>query len=159
MEFNVTSGSRFNIITGKDTNGDGFFNERPAFATDLTKPNLVTTKYGVLDPNPTSNSNIIPRNLGKGPMNVSFDANLSKSIGFMKDAKSKKPKYSLNFSIYVNNIFNIVNKGNPIGNISSPYFLRTLSNSFANFTFENDTFERTAGGSGRSFNFNTSFRF
>ena len=33
-----SSGRRFNIVTGRDTNGDGLFTERPAFATEQTDP-------------------------------------------------------------------------------------------------------------------------
>ena len=36
----ANSGTPFNITTGRDTNGDTFFSERPAFATDLTKPGV-----------------------------------------------------------------------------------------------------------------------
>ena len=32
--------------------------------TDLTKKGLITTPYGVLDPNPSSTDKLIPRNLG-----------------------------------------------------------------------------------------------
>ena len=44
-DFSISSGTRFNIFTGRDTNGDGFFTERPAFAIDLSKPGLIETKY------------------------------------------------------------------------------------------------------------------
>ena len=50
--FTFHSRGRFNIFTGRDTNGDGFFNERPALATDLSKAGLIQTKYGILDPSP-----------------------------------------------------------------------------------------------------------
>ena len=33
-----STGRPFNIITGRDTNGDGVFTERPAFATAQTDP-------------------------------------------------------------------------------------------------------------------------
>ncbi len=48
----ASSGQPFNIITGEDTNGDTFFTERPAFATDLNKPGVVVTPLGAFDPNP-----------------------------------------------------------------------------------------------------------
>ena len=34
----ASSGAPFNIITGRDNNGDTMFNDRPAFATDLSAP-------------------------------------------------------------------------------------------------------------------------
>lgn len=160
-DFYFRTGSRFNITTGKDTNGDGFFTERPAFATDLTKPNLVYTKYGVLDPNPSATDKIIPRNLGRGNSTVSFDMSFSKSFGFNADKVNKKPaKQSLNFSIDVSNIFNIVNRGNPIGNMSSPNFLRVISNSGQNLVEASEGIFYFGGNlAPRSISFGMSFRF
>ena len=127
-DFTVSSGTRFNIYTGRDANGDGFFSERPSFATDLSKPNLVKTKYGILDPNPSPTDKLIPRNLGRGSRNIVFNSSISKTFGFNEDKKNKKPpRQSLNFYLRLNNVFNIINKGNPIGNMSSPNFLRSLS--------------------------------
>jgi hypothetical protein len=37
--------------------------------------------------------------------------------------------YSFTFSVYANNLLNRNNRGNPVGNMSSPYFLRTTSSS------------------------------
>ncbi|CAN5620724.1 hypothetical protein BH24ACI3_BH24ACI3_08540 [soil metagenome] len=127
-DFSINSGQRFNIITGRDTNGDGFFSERPSFATDLSKPNLVSTRYGILDPNPSPTDQLIPRNLGRGPKSILFNSYISKQFGFNEDKANKKPpKQTLSFSLRVNNLFNIINKGIPIGNMSSPNFLRSLS--------------------------------
>ncbi len=127
-DFSISSGTRFNIFTGRDTNGDGFFSERPAFATDLSKPGLIETKYGILDPNPSPTDRLIPRNLGRGSKNLVFNSYVSKTFGFNEDKKNKKPpEQTLNFSLRVNNVFNIINKGNPVGNMSSPNFLRQLS--------------------------------
>ncbi len=60
----VTSGRPFNITTGRDSNGDTLFTERPALATDFTKPGVVNTPFGVFDPNPAPGQAIIPRNFG-----------------------------------------------------------------------------------------------
>ncbi|MGH9946452.1 MAG: carboxypeptidase regulatory-like domain-containing protein [Pyrinomonadaceae bacterium] len=127
-DYSISSGTRFNIFTGRDTNGDGSFSERPSFATDLNKPGLISTIYGVLDPNPSPTDALIPRNLGRGPSNFQFNGSISKSFGFHEDKANKKPpRQTLNFSLRVNNVFNIINKGNPVGNLSSPNFLRSLT--------------------------------
>ena len=42
------SGAPFNITIGRDLNGDTLFSERPAFATNLTKPGVVITRWGAL---------------------------------------------------------------------------------------------------------------
>jgi hypothetical protein len=124
----IDSGVKFNIFTGRDTNGDGFYSERPAFARDPSKSGLVMTPYGLLDPNPGPGDVLIPRNLGRGPITREFDAGLSKSFGFHRDTKNKnQPRRWLNFRVSVNNIFNFNNKAAPIGNMTSPYFLQSIS--------------------------------
>lgn len=158
-DFSINSGTRFNIFTGRDTNGDGFFSERPAFATDLSKPGLIETPYGILDPNPAPGDKLIPRNLGRGPKNSVFNAFISKQFGFNEDKANKKPpRQTLNFSIRANNIFNIINKGNPVGNMSSPNFLRTLSGfSDGSIIFINGA--RQINFPGRSLSFSVGFGF
>jgi hypothetical protein len=123
------SGVRFNIYTGRDTNGDGFYAERPAFAVDASKPGVIYTSYGLLDPNPAPGDRLIPRNLGRGPVTSEFDMGLSRSFGFNKDKNDKehKPRQYLSFRVNVNNIFNFNNKAAPVGNMTSPYFLQSIS--------------------------------
>lgn len=125
LYFVYRSGLRFNITTGEDLNGDGYYDERPGFASDLNKPAIVFTKYGVFDPN--SSSNVIPRNLGRGPNFMEFNLILTKSFKLFVDEKSKKAKARLRINAHVNNLFNTNNLGNPIGNISSPNFLRSIN--------------------------------
>jgi hypothetical protein len=69
----VSSGAPFNITIGRDLNGDGRFNDRPAWATDLTRPSVVITKYGAFDTDPLPGQTIIPRNLGNGPGNFTVN--------------------------------------------------------------------------------------
>ncbi len=127
-DFSVNSGSRFNITTGRDTNGDGYYSERPSFATDPNRPGVISTRYGLLDPNPRPGDRLIPRNLGRGSKLIFFNSSISKSFGFQEDkVKKTPPKRSLNFSLRVNNLFNIINQNTPIGNMASPNFLRSLS--------------------------------
>jgi outer membrane receptor for ferrienterochelin and colicin len=156
--FDIASGSRFNIITGRDTNGDGFYLERPSFATDLTKKGLISTPYGVLDPNPSATDKLIPRNLGRGSTTFTFDTGIGKSFGFGEDKANKKPpKRSLYFNIRVNNVFNVVNRGIPIGNMSSPNFLKTLSNASSDSFFIINGLR--SGNGNRTFGFSIGFRF
>lgn len=76
------SGSPFNITIGRDINGDTLFTERPAFATDLTKPGVVVTRFGAFDPNPEPGQTIIPRNFGTGPSFFTTNLRISKTWGF-----------------------------------------------------------------------------
>jgi hypothetical protein len=149
----ANSGPPFNITTGHDTNGDTFFTERPAFATDLNKPGVIVTPLGAFDPNPASGQRIIPRNFGQGPAFFSVNGGITKVFKFGRAIQPKttppsapsgggsvvsatgtqkppaKPEiqrpYSLSFSIYASNALNHTNRGNPVGNMASPYFLKS----------------------------------
>lgn len=165
----ASSGPPFNIITGQDTNGDTLFTERPAFATNLNKPGVVVTPLGAFDPNPEPGQTIIPRNIGRGPGYASVNLNLAKVFKFGPAIEPKSPPpsgtpkttdagatqtpsspppkppvqrpYSLTFSASINNIFNRNNQGAPVGNMASPYFLKSASGS-------NNFFFGPGGGSG-----------
>ncbi|HYM12420.1 MAG TPA: carboxypeptidase-like regulatory domain-containing protein, partial [Bryobacterales bacterium] len=58
----VSSGPPFDVTVGRDLYGDTLFNGRPGIATDPNKPGLIPTPYGLLDPNPTPDERILPRN-------------------------------------------------------------------------------------------------
>jgi hypothetical protein len=168
----ASSGQPFNIITGRDTNGDTFFSERPAFATDLNKPGVVVTPLGAFDPNPSPGQTIIPRNFGRGPgfMSVNFNVAMVWKFGPAIEPKAPPPggpattsanapaapagagaappakppiqrPYSLQLSVSFNNLFNRNNQGLPVGNMASPYFLKSASGS-------NTFFFGPGGGSG-----------
>ncbi len=79
----VSSGRPFNIVTGRDTNGDGLFTERPAFATAQTDPaNLRRTSFGDFDLNPAAGQSLIPRNYGMGPGFFSINIGINRSFAF-----------------------------------------------------------------------------
>jgi hypothetical protein len=168
MVFN--SGTPFNIITGTDLNGDSIFNDRPAFATDLSRPSVVQTSFGAFDTSPIPGQTIIPSNFGPGPSQFTLNLRLGKTIGIGPKLEAANPapqqgqqgqhgpsggrqggagrepggggpvmaggrrggpfggpersnqRYSLTFSANARNIFNKVNPGLPIGNLSSGLF-------------------------------------
>ena len=134
---------------------------------------MIITPYGALDPNPVAGQKIIPRNFGQGPAYLSVNAGASKTWKFGKAippaappamagvvvagappaANGKTPAkppiqrpYSLTFSVYASNMLNRNNRGNPVGNMSSPYFLQTTSSSGMMF------FTPSGGGSGSNRN-------
>jgi hypothetical protein len=76
------SSSPFNITVGEDLNGDSIFNDRPAFATDLSRPSVYKTPYGNFDSQPIAGQTIIPINYGKGPGLVVMNLRLGKTITF-----------------------------------------------------------------------------
>jgi hypothetical protein len=82
----VTSGRPFNITLGRtDLNGDTLFTERPAFATDLTRPSVIVTPWGAFDRSPIAVQQIIPRNFGRGPGSLVTNVRFSKTFGFGKE--------------------------------------------------------------------------
>ncbi|HEY0762912.1 MAG TPA: TonB-dependent receptor [Pyrinomonadaceae bacterium] len=140
----------FNIITGRDTNGDGLFTERPAFATAQTDPaNLRQTRFGDFDLSPAAGQELIPRNYGMGTGFFSVNMGISRSFAFGNvpappakpntaapaPAGGNKPsnppapekRYTLTLSVNIQNLLNHTNLTNPIGNLSSPNFGQSIS--------------------------------
>jgi hypothetical protein len=76
------SSSPFDIVVGEDLNGDTQFNDRPAFATDLTRPSVYKTKWGTFDADPIAGQQIIPNNYGKGPGLFVANLRLNRSFNF-----------------------------------------------------------------------------
>ncbi|HLJ86464.1 MAG TPA: carboxypeptidase regulatory-like domain-containing protein [Candidatus Angelobacter sp.] len=82
MVFN--SGQPFNITVGQDLNGDSIFNDRPAFATSLSRPSVIVTRFGAFDTQPQPGQAIIPAYFGTGPSQFTLNMRLSKTFGFGK---------------------------------------------------------------------------
>ncbi len=78
----VQSGAPFDITAGSDLYGTTLFNARPGIATDPSKPGLVQTQYGLLDPNPSPGEHILGRNYGRGPAQMRVNLRIAKAIGF-----------------------------------------------------------------------------
>lgn len=136
----ASSGRPFNITTGRDSNGDGLFTERPALAADPSRPGVVSTPFGTFDPNPLSEYQVIPRNFGHAPSFFSVNLITAKTFGFGKGApamrqghsggamSSLEKPYNLTFTIMVHNLLNNVNPEAPVGNLSSPLFGQSIGN-------------------------------
>lgn len=125
----VKSGPPFNITVGRDVYGTTLFNGRPGIATDPSKPGLIQTSYGLLDPSPTAGETVLPRNYGRGPGSVQFNLRFSKTIGFGPvkapagaSATRGESRYGLVFTLQMRNLLNHNNPGPIIGNIASPLF-------------------------------------
>ena len=150
----LQSGAPFDITTGNDLFGTTLFNSRPGIATDPSKPGLIQTQYGLLDPNPTGAEQIVSRNYGRGPGLMTVNLRVGKTIGFgarheSAASSSSSPglrpgvdptapggmrglfsvpntdyRYSLTIGMSARNLFNHTNPGQIIGNIQSPLFGR-----------------------------------
>jgi hypothetical protein len=127
------SGAPFNIVLGQDLNGDTQFNDRPAFATDLTRPSVVVTKWGAFDSSPLATQKIIPRDYGQGPGLFVVNLALGKSFGVGPTVDSAKAvtkgplprKYTMEFWAESENLLNHPNLTAPVGTLNSPLFGRS----------------------------------
>jgi hypothetical protein len=83
----VNSAPPFNITVGQDLNGNSIepSNNRPAFATDLSRPSVIFTQWGTFDTSPTTGQTIIPPNYGTGFDQFTVNLRLSKTFGFGKE--------------------------------------------------------------------------
>jgi hypothetical protein len=148
----VQSGAPFDITDGSDPYGTTLFNARPGIATDPTKPGVIRTRYGLLDPNPSPGEQIIGRNYGRGPAQMRVNLRIAKAIGFGGETgrsaeqrpasaggataaqasgrglggiigSPKAPRrYNLILSMAVQNLLNHTNPGPITGDITSPLF-------------------------------------
>lgn len=138
----IQSSSPFNIVLGRDLNGDAQYNDRPTFANDLSRNSVVRTKWGVFDTDPIAGQKTIPINYGKGPSVFMLNASLRKSISFGPEMKAPGPpppaagktekphvdrQYQLDIGAYSGNIINRVNLGQPVGTLTSQYFGQSTS--------------------------------
>ncbi len=136
------SATRFNITTGQDNNGDSIYNDRPSFATDLTRPSVVQTPLGAFDTAPISGQTIIPVNYGVAPGYVSLQMQAARNFAFgpklppppnaPKPKPGSKPEppdrmFNLSVGVSAQNILNHVNPSTPVGQLTSPYFGRSLT--------------------------------
>ena len=76
------SGSPYDITVGRDLYGTTLFNGRPSLATDPSRPGLIATRYGLLDPNPPPGAATLGRNYGRGPANILLNLRLSRTFSF-----------------------------------------------------------------------------
>ncbi len=88
----ASSGGRYNITAGRDLNGDTVFTDRPAYASDPSRPGLVETAWGLLDPNPLPGATTIPRNLGRAPGFLSVNLRVGRTIRFGRSKTAVVPE-------------------------------------------------------------------
>jgi hypothetical protein len=84
----AASGRPFNITTGRDSNGDTLFTERPAFATDLNQPGVIQTRFGTFNPNPRPGEPLVPRNYGTSSPFFTVSLRVSKTWGFGQERRA-----------------------------------------------------------------------
>jgi hypothetical protein len=78
----ANTGPPFNITSGQDLYGDSLFNGRPGIATNPSKPGVIATAYGFLDPKPMPGEAVLPRNFGRGPGQIMLNMRVGRTFGF-----------------------------------------------------------------------------
>jgi hypothetical protein len=149
---NWQSAPPINITSGLDLNGDTNFNDRPALATDLSRPSVRVTPWGAFDINPLPGQQIIPRNFGTAFARLDVSGRLSRTWSFGERATGNNRagnaaqsgnrgggggdrggggggngRYNLTLSIQSRNAINTTNPAAPNGNLSSPLFGQSLN--------------------------------
>ncbi len=140
------SGLPFNITTGRDTNGDTLFNDRPSVVTAGGIP----TKYGLLSPEPGAVT--LGRNRGTSPAYFITNLRISKTFEFgggggkaaaqpgasgpagtnsnfqsVFGDKGSERRFGLTAAIAAHNLLNSVNPDIPVAVLASPLFLRPIA--------------------------------
>lgn len=93
----ASSGSPYNITTGRDTNGDGVTAERPGLVTGLgagscTGGDLVyAAGFGCFNLNPAAGM-AIDRNSGRGPGTITLNLRLARTFSFGNRGESGLPE-------------------------------------------------------------------
>jgi hypothetical protein len=122
---NLQSGAPFEITAGNDPFGTTLFNARPGIGADPSKPGLIQTAYGLLDPNPVAGEPLLSRNFGRGPGQMSVNLRVGKTIAFGPEiGKAGDRRFHLVISMSGRNLLNHTNPGPIIGDITSPLFGR-----------------------------------
>jgi hypothetical protein len=115
-------GSRYNIVTGTDNNGDGIFNDRPSFAS-VSGAGVYATRFGLLTTNTVNGT--IPRNLGILPGKIHLDLNVSRAFTF--NSKDMNHPRTLTFNARSANLLNHTNVTAVGTVVSSSNFGRAIS--------------------------------
>ena len=126
------TGAPFNITSGNDPWDTTLYTARPGIATDPSRPGLIQTPYGLLDPNPIPGETIIGRNAGRGPFQIQTNLRVTKTWSFGAEtlpaaggpvfANPAAHRYNLSVAMSARNLLNHNNPGPIIGNIMSPLF-------------------------------------
>jgi len=127
----AASGAPYNLIVGEDLNGDTQFNDRPAFATDLSRVSVVRTPLGTFDTMPLPYQTIVPRNFGQGPGSLTLNIETGKQFGFGPRVggaagRPAERKFSAELQVLALNVLNHPNLTQPIAVVDSPLFGRSV---------------------------------
>ncbi len=84
----LQSGAPFNITSGQDPFNDTLYTARPGITTDASRPGVLQTPYGLLDPNPAPGEPVIGRNAGRSPAQIMVNLRVQKVWSFGRERGS-----------------------------------------------------------------------
>jgi hypothetical protein len=116
--FTGGGGSRYNVTTGFDNNGDGDFNDRPQYAAPGT-PDAVASRYGLLVA--SGGTGVFPRNQGVLPWTYYLDTNVQRAFVLSRNPKAEHPQ-TLTLNVRSSNVLNHLNVTAVGGVLGSPLF-------------------------------------
>jgi hypothetical protein len=123
-QFDASSGTPYDVVTGMDNNGDGVFNDRPSLTSEQGT-GTYQTLFGLL--NTTGINGSLGRNAGTMPALVHLDTNLSRTFELPSHGLSSDKHQSVTLNARSANLLNhtnVTNVGNVVG---SPTFTQSLA--------------------------------
>lgn len=112
------SGTPFDITVGRDNNRNGVANDRPDLAPGAkVGTSDMTNRSSFVDPR--SRAGNLPRNAGRGPAFWQLDMRLARSFSLGRTRAE--------LLVEAFNLTNRTNLNNPIGNLASPLFGRSVT--------------------------------
>jgi hypothetical protein len=123
-QFDASSGTPYNVVTGMDNNGDGVFNDRPSF-TAQQGTGTYQTPFGLL--NTTSVNGSLGRNAGTMPTLIHLDTNLSRTFELHSHGLAADRHQSLTLNARSANLLNHTNVTTVGSVVGSPTFTQPLA--------------------------------
>jgi hypothetical protein len=103
-QFDAGDGPHYSVTTGTDNNGDGNFNDRPAYAS-APGPGVYSTRFGLLTNNTVNGD--VPRDIGIMPGPIHLNLNLSRAF-ILNPADKDRPR-TVTFNARSANLLNHTN--------------------------------------------------
>jgi hypothetical protein len=123
-QFDASSGTPYDAVTGMDNNGDGVFNDRPSF-TAQQGTGTYQTPFGLL--NTTSVNGSLGRNAGTMPTLIHLDTNLSRTFELHSHGLAADRHQSLTLNARSANLLNHTNVTTVGSVVGSPTFTQPLA--------------------------------
>jgi hypothetical protein len=123
-QFDASSGTPYNVVTGFDNNGDGVFNDRPGFATEPGN-GVYQTPFGLLSTNGFNGN--LGRDAGTMPSLIHLDSNLSRTFELHSRGLTADRHQTITLNARSANLLNHTNATYVSNVVGSPTFAQPLA--------------------------------